>query len=93
MASSSYEKMGVEKFNGNNFELWKLKMEYMLEDCDLWEVNSLDVRTITISQEDFDLKGQKTKGLIRLYLADSVLLNVLGEKTAYSLWTRLGSVY
>ena len=48
--------MGVEKFNGSNFELWKLKMEDMLEDCDLWEVASLLVRPVAMSQEDWDLK-------------------------------------
>lgn len=26
----------MEKFNDNNFELWKLKMEDMLIDHDLW---------------------------------------------------------
>ena len=72
---------------------WKLKMEDFLEDHDLWEVTSLDVRSSTISQADWDLKDQKVKGLIRLYLADLVLLNVLNEKTANSLWTWLGSVY
>ena len=50
--------MGVEKFNGSNFELWRLKMEELLEDHDLWEVTSLDVRPITISQEDWGLKDQ-----------------------------------
>ena len=79
--------MEVEKFNGTNFKLCKLKMEDMLEDRDLWEVASLDVRPTTISQENWDLKDQKAKGLIRLCLPDSVLLNVLDEKTAYSLWT------
>ena len=87
MASSSYKKMGVEKFNGSNFELWKLKMEDMLEDCDLWEATSLPVRPATMSQADWDLKDRKARGLIRLCLADSVLLNVLDENTANSLWT------
>ena len=93
MVSSSYGKMEVEKFNGSNFELWKLKMEDLLEDRDLWEAASLDVRPAMISQPDWELKDRKAKGLIRLCLADSVLLNVLDEKTANSLWTRLGSVY
>ena len=48
--------MGVDKFHGSNFELLKLKMEDLLEDCDLWEVASLDVRPTTISQGDWDLK-------------------------------------
>lgn len=93
MASSSYSRMEVEKFNGTNFELWKLKMEDMLEDHDLWEASTLDVRPAMISLVDWEIKDQKARGLIRLCLADVVLLNVLDETTANSLWTRLGSVY
>jgi hypothetical protein len=26
----------IEKFNGHNFELWKLKMEYLLVDREQW---------------------------------------------------------
>ena len=85
--------MGVEKFNGNNFKLWKLKMEDMLEDHDLWEAASLPVRPVAMSQVDWDLKDRKARDLIRLCLVDSVLLNVLDENTAHCLWTRLGSVY
>ena len=85
--------MEVEKFNGTNFELWKLKMEDMLEDHDLWEVTSSATRPATIAQADWDIKDHKAKGLIRLYLTSAVLLNVLDEKTAYSLWERLGAMY
>ena len=34
MASNS--KMEIEKFNGKIFEMWKLKMEYLLVDKDQW---------------------------------------------------------
>ena len=34
MASNS--KMEIEKFNGQSFELWKLKMEDLLVDRDQW---------------------------------------------------------
>jgi hypothetical protein len=34
MASSS--RMEIEKFNGKNFELWKLKMEDLLVDKEQW---------------------------------------------------------
>lgn len=83
----------MEKFNGTNFELWKLKMEDMLEDHDLWEVTSSTTRPETIAKEDWDIKDRKAKGLIRLYLTDAVLLNVLDEKTANSLWERLAAMY
>jgi hypothetical protein len=29
-------RMEIEKFNGKIFELWKLKMEYLLVDRDQW---------------------------------------------------------
>lgn len=86
MASSSYGRMEVEKFNGTNFELWKLKMEDIIEDRDLWEDFSLDVKPAVISQADWEIKDQKAKGLIRLCLADVILLNVLDETTENSLW-------
>ena len=87
MASLSSRKMEVEKFNDSDFKLWELKMEDFLEDHDLWEVTSLDMRPTTISQEDWDLKDQKAKSLIRLCLDDYVLLNILDGKTTNSLWT------
>ena len=34
MASSG--KIGIGKFNGQSFELWKLKMEDLLVDKDQW---------------------------------------------------------
>jgi hypothetical protein len=34
MASNS--NMEIKKFNGKSFELWKLKMEYLLVDKDQW---------------------------------------------------------
>ena len=34
MASSG--KIEIEKFNGQSFELWKLKMEDLLVDKDQW---------------------------------------------------------
>jgi hypothetical protein len=36
MASSS--RIEIEKFNGKNFELWKLKMEDLLVDKEQWIV-------------------------------------------------------
>ena len=35
MASNS--RIEIEKFNGQNFELWKLKIEYLLVDREQWE--------------------------------------------------------
>jgi hypothetical protein len=70
MASTS-SRVEMDKFNGSNFELWKLKMEDMLVDRDLWDAVSSSTKPQTTSQEDWDKVDRKAKGLIRLCLADS----------------------
>jgi hypothetical protein len=116
MASSS--RIEIEKFNGKNFELWKLKMEDLLVDKEQWIVvdpgtqptgtPSTSIRAtgtpptspqttstpVTgMSKEDWDKLDRRARSTIRLCLADSVLLNVLGESTAKELWDKLGSLY
>ena len=38
--ASALGRIEIEKFDGTNFELWKLKVENMLVDQDLWVVVS-----------------------------------------------------
>lgn len=89
---STSGKIEIDKFNGSNFESWKLEMEDLLVDHDLWLVVS-GTKPTGMKQEDWDLANQKSKGLIRLCLEDYVLLNVHEEKIASSLWKRLAAIY
>ena len=41
MASSSG--IEIKKFNGQNFELWKLKIEYLLIDKEEWILVCLEI--------------------------------------------------
>jgi len=91
MASTS-GRIEIEKFNGGNFELWKLKMEDLLVDQELWTVVS-STKPSETSQDEWDVMDQKAKGLIRLCLADSILLNVHEEKTVKTLLKKLGDIY
>ena len=84
--------MEIEKFNGQNFELWKLKMEDLLMDRDQWIAVSRNQPT-GMKDEDWQKLDRKAKSSIRLCLSDSVLLNVSGEATAKDLWDKLGSLY
>ena len=90
MASTS--KIEIEKFNGQNFELWKLKMEDLLVDRDQWIVVSENQPT-GMKDEDWQKMDRKAKSSIRLCLSDLVLLNVSREATAKDLWDKLGSLY
>ena len=49
---ASGRKIEIEKFNGQSFELWKLKMEDLLVDKDQWMVVDLGTKKKTMSNED-----------------------------------------
>ena len=46
-------KIEIEKFNGQSFELWKLKMEDLLVDKDQWIAVDPGTKPKTMSDEDW----------------------------------------
>jgi hypothetical protein len=46
-----------------------------------------------MSKEDWEKLDRRARSTIRLSLADSVLLNILGESTTKELWGKLGNLY
>jgi hypothetical protein len=90
MSSSRIE---IEKFNGHNFELWKLKMEYLLVDQEQWATIFPGTQSIGMSTEEWEKLERREISTIRLYIADLILLNVSGEYLAKKLWDKLGSLY
>jgi hypothetical protein len=91
IASSS--RIKIEKFNGYNFELWKLKIEDLLVDREQWETVCLGTTPTSMSREEWEKLERKARSMIQLCLADSVLLNVLGEDSTKKLWDKLGILY
>eukprot|EP00253_Pinus_taeda_P004235 PITA_04235 len=91
MASSG--KIEIQKFNGQSFELWKLKMEDLLVDKDQWIAVDPGTKPMRVSDEEWKKLDRKAKSTIRLCVSYSVLLNVLGEATAKALWDKLGTLY
>lgn len=79
---SNTSKIGIEKFNGENFELWKLKMEDLLVDREQWVAIKLGMIPSGTSKEDWEKLDRKARSTIQLCIIDSVLLNVSGEDTA-----------
>ena len=78
MASSG--KIEIEKFNGQSFELWKLKMEDLLVDKDQWIAVDPGTKPTGVTDEEWKKLDRKAKSTIRLCVSDSVLLNVSGER-------------
>ena len=72
MASSG--KIEIEKFNGQSFELWKLKMEDLLVDKDQRIVVNPGTKPTRVSDEEWKKLDWKVKSTIRLCVSDSILL-------------------
>jgi hypothetical protein len=62
MASSL--RMEMKKFNGKIFELWKLKMEYLLVDRDQWITMDPSTAPIGTSTDDWKILDRKAKRTI-----------------------------
>ena len=62
MASSS--KIEIEKFNGHNFELWKLKMEDLLVDKEQWAAMDPGTKPTGVSIEDWEKLDRKARSTI-----------------------------
>eukprot|EP00253_Pinus_taeda_P009617 PITA_09617 len=75
-------KFRVEKFNGQNFSLWKMQMEDYLYQKDLYLQLGRKEKTPTdMEDEEWNLLDRKALRTIRLCLAASVTFNISKETT------------
>ena len=90
---SNTSRIEIEKFNGHEFELWKLKMKDILVDQEQWVAFDPKTKLTSMSDEDWMKLDRKARSTVQLCLADSMLLNVLGEDNMKKLWEKLGNLY
>ena len=86
-------KLRVDKLNGHNFQLWKMKMEDYLYQKDLWK--SLEGKTNkhgTKTNFDWEILDRKALGRIPLCLA-SVTFNITKVKMIEELMETLAKFY
>ena len=103
MATSENDEHGsllrIEKFKGENFHLWKFKMQMVLEEKDLWnictgdEVEPTAEGTTETQRRQFQRRERKALATICLSLGDEQLSLVRAAKTAKEAWSKLESHY
>ena len=86
----SKPRIEIEKFNGNNFELWNLKIEDIFVNRELWLSMHSVKKPTRMPKDDWGKLERKERSTIRLFLSDSVLLNISGEDSAVKIWEKLG---
>uniref|UniRef100_A0AAV1TQA7 CCHC-type domain-containing protein n=1 Tax=Peronospora matthiolae TaxID=2874970 RepID=A0AAV1TQA7_9STRA len=83
----------INKFDGTNFHTWKFKMQMVVEERDLWEVTSGDIKlehpATTLDQSTFKRNSRKALAIICLGMEDSQLPLTRSASGAHDAWSRL----
>ena len=57
----------IEKFNEQNFELWKLKMEDFIVDQEQWVVMDMGTKPTTMLKKDWEKLERKVRSYDSLF--------------------------
>ena len=83
----------ISKFDGTNFHAWKFKMQMVLEERDLWEIVSGEIKAeqckTQLDQATYKRKSRKAMAVICLAMEDSQLPLVRSASGACDAWSRL----
>ena len=95
MAKTQNARFEIEKFNGkNNFEIWKVKMHDLLVQQGVAKaLLGRSKRPSSMTEDEWDELDDRALSAIRLCLVDDVLFNIVSEKTAAGLWSKLEKLY
>uniref|UniRef100_A0AAV1TGQ7 Retrovirus-related Pol polyprotein from transposon TNT 1-94-like beta-barrel domain-containing protein n=1 Tax=Peronospora matthiolae TaxID=2874970 RepID=A0AAV1TGQ7_9STRA len=87
----------INRFAGVNFHSWKFKMQMVLEERDLWDSVSGEVKlehcVSILDQATFKRKSRKALAIICLAMEDSQLPLVRSAENAYDAWSLLEGHY
>ena len=87
-------KFKVDKFNGQNYQLWNMKIKYYLYQKDLFlPLSGVAKKPVAMKDEEWEILDRKALGTIRLSMAVSIDFNILKEKTKKELMDALDKLY
>ncbi|RYA47032.1 hypothetical protein DD606_23905 [Enterobacter cloacae complex sp. GF14B] len=87
-------KLKIEKFNGKNYQHWKMQIEDYLYQKDLYlPLGGLAKKPATMVDEAWIILDQKALGTIRLSLVSTMAFNVSEMKTTEELMKSLDDFY
>jgi hypothetical protein len=87
-------KFRVEKFNGQNYPLWKMQMEDYLYQKDLFlPLGGIENNHTAMKDKEWEVLDKKELGMIRLSLEASVDFNISKENKTKELMDALAKLY
>jgi hypothetical protein len=61
---ASISRIKIKKLNGQNFELWKLKIEYLLVDREQWKIVYSETMSTSMSMEEWEKLERRAMSMI-----------------------------
>lgn len=80
--------LSVTKLNGNNYQMWKYKMELLLLKEELWNVVNDEAPAQPVP-ESWTLRDGKARATIGLLIEDSQIIHIRNAQTAREAWNNL----
>lgn len=74
MASCSDVRFAITKLNNINYQLWKFKLEMLLNKDDLWQVLNTD-RITNRPTVEWDRRNKQARAIISLLVEDDQLIH------------------
>jgi hypothetical protein len=83
-----------EKFNNQNYQLWKMHMEdYLYQKGLFLPLGGTEKKPMAMKDEEWEVLDRKALGTIRLSLKMSMAFNISKEKTTKELMDTLAKLY
>ncbi|KAG9450355.1 hypothetical protein H6P81_010320 [Aristolochia fimbriata] len=92
MAEKSSKTGKIEKFDGSNYQLWRMQIEDHLYEKQL-HLPLIGVKPAEMKADEWALLDRRALAVVRMSLTQSVAFNVSKEKTVKDLLTALAGVY
>ena len=87
-------KVDINRFDGkSNFSLWQARVKDVLIQQGLIDALICNERPSTMEEKNWTWIQMQTVSMIRLYLADDVVIHVLNESSPTVLWEKLEELY
>jgi hypothetical protein len=102
-AETSFSSIAPPVFNGDNYQIWAVRMETYLEALDLWEAveEDYDVHVLpnnsTMTQiktyKEMKTKKSKAKACLFAAVSSTIFTRIMSRKTVKSIWDYLKEEY
>lgn len=82
-------KVQIEKLNGTNYQMWKFKIELLLQKEELWNIVSDNLPAVADRTAIWITKDGKARAYIGLTVENDQLVHIRRKETAKEMWQAL----